>query len=133
MWTGGHLVLALTILPRVLRDKSATELLRLEAAFEHIGLPALFIQVVSGVWLADRMMPNITQWFALDNSVSRLLTLKLSLLLITVILALDSRLRLIPKLSARNLPALAWHIIAVTVVSVLFVVVGVSFRTGWLV
>jgi putative copper export protein len=126
-------VLALTILPRVLRDKSATELLRFESAFERIGLPALFIQVVSGVWLAYRMMPNITQWFALDNSVSRLLTLKLSLLLITVILALDSRLRLIPKLSARNLPALAWHIIAVTVVSVLFVVVCVSFRTGWLV
>ena len=37
-----------------------------------------------------------------------------------------------PNLSERNLTAMAWHIVPVTVVSVLFVVVGVAFRTGWL-
>jgi putative copper export protein len=133
VWTGGHLVLALTILPRVLREKSPAELLRFESAFERIGLPALFIQVVSGVWLANRMVPDITQWFTFENPVSRLLITKLFLLAITVILALDSRLRLIPKLSVNNLPSLAWHIVVVTIVSVLFVVVGVSFRSGRLV
>lgn len=56
---------------------------------------------------------------------------KLLLLATTVVFALDARLRLIPRLSEQNLMALAWHIVPVTVVSVLFVVVGVSFRTGW--
>jgi hypothetical protein len=28
--------------------------------------------------------------------------------------------------------SLAWHVVPMTVVSVLFVIVGVSFRTGWL-
>jgi putative copper export protein len=133
VWTGGHLVLALTILPRVLREKSPSELLRFESAFERVGLPALFVQVVTGLWLAHRMMPTISQWFAFDNPVSRLLSTKLLLLAITVVLALDSRLRLIPRLSESNLTSLAWHIVVVTIVSVLFVVVGVSFRTGWLV
>jgi putative copper export protein len=133
VWTGGHLVLTLTILPRVVREKSPAELLRFESVFERIGLPALFIQVVTGLWFANRMMPDITQWFAFDNPVSRLLMTKLFLLAITVVLALDSRLRLIPKLSVNNLPSLAWHIVVVTIVSVLFVIVGVSFRSGWLV
>ena len=133
VWTGGHLVLALTILPRVLREKSPAELLRFESAFERVGLPALFIQVLTGTWLAYRMMPDITQWFAFDNPVSRLLMLKLFLLAVTVALALDSRLRLIPRLSANTLTSLAWHIVVVTILSVLFVVVGVSFRSGWLV
>ncbi len=133
VWTGGHLVLALTILPRVLREKSPSELLRFESAFERVGLPALFIQVLTGTWLAYRMMPDITQWFAFDNPVSRLLMLKLFLLAVTVALALDSRLRLIPRLSANTLTSLAWHIVVVTILSVLFVVVGVSFRSGWLV
>lgn len=132
VWTGGHLVLALTILPRVLREKSPAELLRFESAFERVGLPALFLQVVTGVWLAHGLMPDVTRWFALDNPVSRLVAAKLLLLTITVVLAADSRLRIIPRLSASNLTSLAWHIVAVTIVSVLFVVVGVSFRTGWL-
>jgi putative copper export protein len=132
VWTGGHLVLALTILPRVLREKSPAELLRFESAFERIGLPALFLQVVTGVWLAYRLVPDVTQWFAFDNPVSRLVAAKLLLLTITVVLAADSRLRIIPRLSASNLTSLAWHIVVVTIVSVLFVVVGVSFRTGWL-
>ena len=132
IWTGGHLVLALTILPRVLREKSPSELLRFESAFERIGLPALFIQVVTGIWLAYHVLPETSRWFALDTGLSRLLTLKLFLLAMTVILALDSRLRLIPKLSATTLPSLTWHIVVVTMISVLFVVVGVSFRTGWI-
>lgn len=126
-------MLALTILPQVLREKSPAELLRFESAFERVGLPALFIQIVTGVWLAHRMIPSVTQWFTFDNPVSHLIITKLLLLVITAVLALDSRLRLIPKLSADTLPSLAWHIVLVTILSVLFVVVGVSFRSGWLV
>jgi hypothetical protein len=46
--------------------------------------------------------------------------------------AIDARLRVIPVLSEKNLSVMAWHIIPVTIFSVLFVVAGVSFRTGWL-
>ena len=131
IWTGGHIVLALAVLPGVLRRKAPAELLRFESAFEKIGIPALLIQVASGLGLAYRLLPDIHQWFAFSDQLSRLVGTKLALLALTILLAADARLRIIPKLSEENLTSLAWHIIPVTVVSVLFVVVGVSFRTGW--
>jgi len=132
IWTGGHLVLALTVLPRVLKEKSPAELLRFESAYERIGIPALLIQVATCLWLAYRIMPDLSQWFDFGNPVSRLIGMKLLLLAVTVAFAADARLRIIPRLSADNLRSLAWHIVPVTAVSVLFVFVGVSFRTGWL-
>lgn len=131
VWTGGHLVLAVTILPRVLRERDPQDLLRFESAYERIGLPALAAQVVTGLWLAHRMVPEIGRWFSFEDPVARLVGIKLVLLATTVGFALDARLRIIPRLSAHNLRSLAWHVFPVTLVSVLFVVVGVSFRTGW--
>jgi putative copper export protein len=132
VWTGGHLVLSLVVLPRVLRERSAAELLRFESAYERIGLPALLIQVATGIWLAHRMVPQVSRWLTFADPVVSLIGIKLVLLAVTLALAIDARLRIIPKLSEEHLTALVWHIVPVTVASVLFVVVGVSFRTGWL-
>lgn len=132
IWTGGHLVLALTILPRALRERDLAFLQRFEAGYERVGIPALVTLVLTGVYLAIGYLPSWSQWFDLSQPLSRLVTIKVTLLVITVGLALDARLRIIPRLTAANLNALAWHIVPVTVVSVLFVFVGLSFRTGWL-
>jgi putative copper export protein len=132
IWTGGHLVLATTILPRVLKEKATSDLLRFESGYERIGIPALIIQVVTGLWLAHNLMPEISLWFSVGNPISRLILVKLILLLLTVLFAIDARLRIIPNLTEKNLMSLAYHIIPVTVISVLFVIVGVSFRTGGL-
>lgn len=131
VWTGGHLVLGITLLPKALRERSVADLTRFEKAYERIGIPALLIQLVTGVWLAYRLVPDVRQWFVFETPVASLVGVKLILLFITLVLAGDARLRVIPKLSEEHLPNLAWHIIPVTVVSVLFVLVGVSFRTGW--
>jgi hypothetical protein len=48
----------------------------------------------------------------------------------TLGLAVHARLRLIPRLSDVTPPTLAWHIRAVTIAAVLFVVVGASIRVG---
>ena len=132
VWTGGHLVLAATVLPSALRHRDLEFLSRFESGFERIGIPALVVQVVTGLWLAYNIIPDVGQWFQFGNPLSRLISIKLILLAVTALLALDARLRIIPRLSEHNLVSLAWHIVPVTVVSVLFVVVGVSFRTGWL-
>lgn len=131
VWTGGHLVLATVILPRVLRERSPAKLLEFESAYERVGIPALIVQAVTGFWLARRMVPDFGKWLAFDDPVATLVGVKVILLATTVGFALDARLRLIPRLSERNLDALAWHIVPVTLVAVLFVVVGVAFRTGW--
>ncbi|MRI31945.1 copper resistance protein CopD [Endozoicomonas sp. OPT23] len=132
VWTGGHLVLACGILPGVLKNRDIEFLQRFENAFEKIGIPALIIQVLTGLHLAFRMLPDTSMWFDFNNPISRIVSIKVILLLTTIAFALDARLRIIPKLSQDNVVSLTWHIIPVTIISVLFVLAGVSFRTGWL-
>ncbi|NNG17708.1 MAG: copper resistance protein CopD [Gemmatimonadales bacterium] len=130
VWTGGHLVLAITILPQALRRRDAELILSFESRYERVGIPALVIQVVTGIWLAFRMLPDPAAWFGFETDVASHIGVKLLLLLLTAAFAVDARMRIIPHLRAETLPSLAWHIIPVTIFSVLFVVVGVGLGTG---
>ncbi len=130
VWTGGHLVLAIGFLPKALRDKDPRVIQDFESRFERIGIPALILQVVTGLLLAYNYLPDISKWFSFETHVASHIFVKLVLLVLTLILALDARLRVIPRLSASNLTSMALHIWAVTLISVLFVAVGVGIRTG---
>jgi len=132
IWTGGHIVLTVVILPRVLKERSPEQLLKFEAVYEKIGMPALVVQIVTGLWMAYRLLPDVSQWFNMSNPLAHPIAAKLLLLGLTFAFALDARFRVIPNLSVDNLWVMAWHIIPVTFFSILFVVVGVSFRSGWL-
>jgi len=130
IWAGGHLVLALTVLPRALKYRSTEMIQQFENGYERIGLPALVIQIVTGIWLAWRYAPHVGTWLSFHSTTTTLIACKLVFLLLTLVLALDARLRLIPRLSIQTLPALAWHISAVTLLALGLVVVGVGFRVG---
>ena len=130
VWTGGHLILSILILPKALKSKSVEIIRNFEGPYEKIGIPALILQVLTGFYLAHNMLPDISLWFSFIPGVPTFVGYKIILLLSTISLALDARLRVIPKLNEENLSSLAWHIIPVTIISVLFVIVGVSFRTG---
>ncbi|WP_231731036.1 hypothetical protein [Lacimicrobium alkaliphilum] len=67
VWTGGHLVLALSILPKALRENSVSRIQDFEQAYEKIGIPALIIQVLTGVWLAWSLIPQWSLWLQVDN------------------------------------------------------------------
>jgi putative copper export protein len=121
----------LGILPGALRERSTEAIDAFEIRFERVGIPALLIQVASGLYLAFTLAPAVT-WLQMENPVTRAITIKLALLAATVALAADARLRIIPNLTPERLGELAWHIIAVTVISVVFVVVGVGYRLGLL-
>lgn len=132
VWTGGHLVLSFCILPVALKERSPDYIRRFEQRFEKIGIPALALQIATGLYMAFQLQADVSHWFGFDTPISQTLTLKFSFLAATALLAVDARLRIIPHLTEHNLKSLAWHVIPVTVISVLFVLVGVSFRTGGL-
>ena len=129
VWAGGHLVLALTILPDALEQKRAATVSEFEQRFERIGLPALAVQIVTGLWLAEHLLGSPTHWFE-GNALAHTVQVKLGLLALTVALAVHARFRVIPKLSDATLPTLAWHIRIVTAAAVLFVLAGASIRFG---
>ncbi len=59
IWTGGHLVLATTVLPRALAARGPRILLDFESGYERIGMPALVVRVASGLWLTHAMQPDV--------------------------------------------------------------------------
>lgn len=130
VWAGGHLVLALTILPKALRRNAPELVFEFDSGFERIAIPALLLLVVTGLWLAYRMIPDVSAWFSFENYVSTLIVAKLTLLVLIVALAVDARIRIVPNIASDNLKTLAFHIIPVTIISVLLVIIGVGFRTG---
>jgi putative copper export protein len=132
VWAGGHLILSIIYLPRALKEKNFEIIRQYEVRYEKIGIPALIILIATGLFQSFRLIPNFFDWFKHTYFVPINITLKLFLLIITLLLAHHARFRIIPKLSNENLTGLAVHIISVTVIAVLMVIVGVSFRFGGL-
>ena len=129
VWAGGHLVLATTVLPRALRAKRAAILTDFEEGYERLGMPALAVQVMTGLGLAYRLLGSPTHWFA-ANPLAYMVQWKLLCLAGTAGLAFHAKTRVIPRLRDDNLAVMAWHIRGVTVLSILFVVAGASLRLG---
>ncbi|MCC6414791.1 MAG: CopD family protein [Opitutaceae bacterium] len=130
VWVGGHLVLAARVLPRALREKNAALVRDFERAYERIGLPALLIQVLTGLALAYRLLGGSWAAWTADHGVARVVQAKLLFLALTVALALHARLRAIPRMRDDNLPVMGAHIIAVTMLAVFFTLAGASVRFG---
>jgi putative copper export protein len=129
IWTGGHLVLATTVLPRALRAKRAALLSDFEHGYERVGMPALGVQIITGLLLAYRLLGNPALWFD-ASPLARVVQFKLLCLAGTAALAIHAKTRVIPRLNDDNLPVMAWHIAGVTLLSVLFVAAGGSARLG---
>jgi len=132
VWTGGHLVLDLGVLPTALRDRNAAAIRSFEETFEPLGLPALAIQVVTGVWMGWIVLPGFRGLLNPGNPIGMLVGVKLLLLAATAALAIHARLRLIPHLTDDNLSGLAWHIRGITALAIAFVVVEALIRLGGL-
>lgn len=130
VWAGGHIILSIVILPRAIKNHSIAELLQFESAFEKIGIPSLILQIITGFWLAHIKVPDFLLWFNWSDPDGHLVLVKITLLFLTVVIAMDARIRLIPVMSVQRLHSLAIHIISVTLIAILFVITGVSFRTG---
>ena len=131
VWTGGHLVLAIGFLPKVLKNQDPAIIDFFESSFKRIGIPALLLQVITGFYLVYYYASDVSQWLNLVLNIGRVFMVKLSCLLVTILLAAHARFRVIPNLDKNNLRYLAVHIIAVTIVSVVFVIAGLNFRTGY--
>jgi putative copper export protein len=130
VWTGGHLVLAIAVLPPALKHRDPNRINQFEENFEGFGLAALLLQVITGLWLTWIYFPGFQNFWAFDSFLSVYIGIKLGLLLGTVALAVHARFFIIPNLTKETLNALAYHIVGVTTLAVLFVIVGAGIRLG---
>lgn len=130
VWIGGHLILSIGFLPKALKEKNPEIITNFEKSYEKIGLPALLILIVTGVFLSYRYGIAISNWFSFENGIETVVSVKLILLLLTLALAIHARIFIIPKLSPKSLPFMAAHIILITLVGLTMMVVGTFVRFG---
>lgn len=125
IWAGGHLVLTLGFLPKAIKKNDISIVEQFESKYERIGIPSLLILVITGVYMTTVYTSN---FFDFDFSIhhNRHVYYKFILLFLTIILAIHARFVLIPQ---KKLKPLAYHIVLVTTISVLFVF---SVRSGGL-
>jgi uncharacterized membrane protein len=89
IWVGGHLVLATRVLPRALRERKASLVSDFEQDYDRIGLLAFAVQIVTGLWLAHRLLGTPDALFA-ASPLARVIQLKLLLLAATAALAVHA-------------------------------------------
>jgi putative copper export protein len=130
VWTGGHIVLSAAVLPRAFRESDAGVIARFERGYERLGIPALLVQVVTGLALAWMKLPDLSRWSDSSDAVARHIMVKLLLLALTIALAVHARFRVLPDLDEAKLRALAWHVVPVTALAVLLAVVGAGLSSG---
>lgn len=130
IWIGGHLLLLIRYLPEAFKKKSTEIISAFEEKFEFIGIPALLIQVITGVLMAYHYDVGVTKWFQFENQIERVISLKLILLFLTLILAIHARLFIIPKLNINNLKQLGWHILLVNIIGIIMLILGTFIRFG---
>ncbi len=131
IWVGGHLILSLSVLPEAWRKRDHRIIQAFEEKFERIGIPALLLQVITGLWMAVNYLP-VSRWLDLTETTSSLISLKLLLLLLTILLAVHARFYILPKMDDKKIPFLAVHILSVTLLGILLLITGLSFRLGFL-
>ncbi|MCC6288049.1 MAG: CopD family protein [Chitinophagaceae bacterium] len=132
IWVGGHLFIAIRILPKALKQKNPDIILHFEKEYEPIGIAALLLLVITGIWMTLQFGIAVNRWFTFSSPIERVTSTKLLLLLGTVIFAVSAQTRVLPQLkkSSGKIPEMAAHIIAVTAIGVAMLVLGSFARYG---
>jgi putative copper export protein len=132
IWVGGHLLLLIRYLPQAIKENEPDIVKAFEKKFEPLGLPALLLQIITGILLAYHYNVRIENWFSFSNGIEKVVSIKLMLLLSTLALAAHARIFIIPKLSSRNLTQLGIHILLINIIAIAMLVMGTFIRKGGL-
>lgn len=141
IWIGSHVYLVLVIVPNALKNHNPQALLNFETSFEKLGMSALITQVITGLIMANKFLPNWSQLFNHSQDISILISLKLMWLICTILTAISAQTLVIPRLkqallaensllSQRFFKIFVGHICLITLLSLAFLVTGILFRTG---
>lgn len=132
IWVGGHLFLAIRILPEALKKKDVSILKNFKSKFEPVGMPSLLVLLVTGILMAYHYNVTFTKWFSFSNGIEKVISIKLILLFTTVLMAACAETLIFPKLKSERMFPAAFFIITVTTIAVTMLILGSLIRIGGL-
>lgn len=134
IWVGGHLYLAIRVMPPILKNNDVKSFIAFEQSYEPLGMGALAVQVITGLYMALQYLPNFSMLFNGQAGIlGHLILGKLLWLFLTIITAIHARFFVVAKLmngtyKQNTLKIMYGHIILICLWSILFVATGVGFR-----
>ncbi|MEQ9617111.1 MAG: CopD family protein [Phycisphaerales bacterium] len=132
VWIGGHAVLVGMILPKALKRNDPGPVLEFERDYGRLGLGALVVQLATGLWLADRWIGDWSTIFREPTPQAHLILSKLTVLVITVMLAGFTYHKVLPRIDEGRLKLFTLLASVTTGLAVIMLVLGVGIRTGGL-
>ena len=132
IWVGGHLYLLIRLMPRFVRDQDVAGFLKFEKSYEPLGMTALAVQVLTGLYMMNAIVPVAT-WLTPMSYLTALIHAKFTWLVLTIITALHARFRVVAKLEQgkftdSTLKVMAIHVGLICLWSLCFVATGMAFR-----
>ena len=130
IWVGGHLILLLRYVPKAIKNKSLEELSAFRKNFEPVGMPSLFILILTGILMAYDYNITFEKWFLFENSIEKIVSIKLILLFISLTLAFITIKFVLPSINKISPFILYFIIFLVTTIAVTMLVLGSLVRVG---
>lgn len=130
IWVGGHLLLLLRYVPKAIKSKSLEELSAFRKSFEPVGMPSLFILIITGILMAYDYNIIFEKWFLFENSIEKIVSIKLILLFISLTLAFITIRFVLPSINKISPFILYFIIFLVTIIAVTMLVLGSLVRVG---
>lgn len=130
IWVGGHLFMAIRIIPKAIKENNTSEIRNFKERYERLGMPSLIILVITGVWMTYDYNVTFSTWFSFSNGIERVISIKLILLFCTIICALIAELIVFPKYLEKNIKLAVIPMILVTLIGVAMLVLGSFVRFG---
>ena len=132
IWVGGHLLLLLRYVPKAIKSKSLEELSAFRKNFEPVGMPSLFILIITGILMAYDYNITFEKWFLFENSIEKIVSIKLILLFISLTLAFITIKFVLPSINKISPFLLYFIIFLVTTIAVTMLILGSLVRIGGL-
>ena len=132
LWVGGHLLLLLRYVPKAIKSKSLEELSAFRKNFEPVGMPSLFILIITGILMAYDYNITFEKWFLFENSIEKIVSIKLILLFISLTLAFITLKFVLPSINKFSPFILYFIIFLVTTIAVTMLILGSLVRIGGL-
>lgn len=132
VWVGGHLYLLLRLMPDFVKRGDVAGFLRFKKSYEPLGMAALVLQVATGLYMLNAIVP-VALWTAPLGYLRCLIGGKFLWLLLTLLTAASARFGVVARLqkgtaSPKALKIMAAHVFLICLWALGFVATGVAFR-----
>ncbi|MFA6958070.1 MAG: hypothetical protein WC538_19555 [Thermoanaerobaculia bacterium] len=129
---GTNLVLMLSVIPKAKKAGDIGIIKGFLAGVGQMGVHALAVQLITGLWLATPMFKGISAAFQMKDVFMTHVVAKIVIMIAITVLVIVMRRKIAPKLSMETLGGFTATVGIITVLGIFMVALGVGLRTGGL-